>query len=129
MSEGIPPETNYSNNNSPEVSVSNSNGSRIYSKSVTKDTIRAMPEVSIPNWDALPTEELFDRNGNPRPEKLKEHFSKEGRLLEKDAIALINRAAAIFKKEPNVLHVQDPVTVCGDIHGQYFDLLKVRYLF
>lgn len=28
-------------------------------------------------------------------------------------------------KESNVVHVQAPVTVVGDIHGQFFDLLEI----
>ena len=31
----------------------------------------------------------------------------------------------MLKKEPNVLNVDSPVTVCGDVHGQFFDLLKL----
>ena len=27
--------------------------------------------------------------------------------------------------EPNILELNDPVTVVGDIHGQLFDLLKI----
>lgn len=27
--------------------------------------------------------------------------------------------------EPNVKTVQAPVTVCGDIHGQFYDLLEI----
>ena len=38
---------------------------------------------------------------------------------------LINKAKEIFIKEDNVRNVHAPVTICGDIHGQFFDLLEL----
>ena len=40
-------------------------------------------------------------------------------------IALIICARAIFQKEPTVLRLEAPFSICGDIHGQYYDLLRV----
>lgn len=33
--------------------------------------------------------------------------------------------AIIIEKEPNLLKLKDPVTVVGDIHGQYYDFIKM----
>ncbi len=30
-----------------------------------------------------------------------------------------------IEKEPNVLTIEDPITVVGDIHGQFYDLIKI----
>mmetsp|Transcript_29343 Transcript_29343/g.82757 ORF Transcript_29343/g.82757 Transcript_29343/m.82757 type:complete len:476 (-) Transcript_29343:509-1936(-) len=39
--------------------------------------------------------------------------------------ALCKTAAPMFLSEPNCLHIEPPVKVVGDIHGQYFDLLRI----
>lgn len=69
--------------------------------------------------------ELFLANGLPDIPFLKEHFRREGRLHDYQVIKILNMAADVLKKEPNLLRVPAPVTVCGDIHGQYYDLLKL----
>ncbi|QLL32405.1 hypothetical protein HG536_0C05740 [Torulaspora globosa] len=71
-------------------------------------------------------EEVFARDtGLPNHEFLREHFKREGRLRESQALRILAMATSCLSKEPNLLHVPAPVTVCGDIHGQYFDLLKL----
>jgi serine/threonine-protein phosphatase 2B catalytic subunit len=32
---------------------------------------------------------------------------------------------SIIEKEPNLLSLHDPVTVVGDIHGQFYDFVKL----
>jgi len=56
---------------------------------------------------------------------LKEHFFNEGRLTEDQALFIIEKAGAILKKESNLLEIDAPITVCGDVHGQYYDLMKL----
>lgn len=90
----------------------------------------------------IPTdEEFFDpvKTDLPNLEFLREHFIHEGRLSESQALAILTGGSAILKNEPNLLYVDAPITVCGDVHGQFYDLMKLfevggnpadtRYLF
>ena len=46
-------------------------------------------------------------------------------LPEATIIALIRAAKDIFLEGPMLVEVKAPVKVCGDIHGQYYDMLRL----
>ena len=37
----------------------------------------------------------------------------------------VAKSICFIGKEPNLLKLKDPVTVVGDIHGQYYDFVKM----
>ncbi|BFU20181.1 Ser/Thr protein phosphatase, putative [Entamoeba histolytica HM-1:IMSS-B] len=68
---------------------------------------------------------LFNQDGSINLTLLKNHFQREGKLTVECAAELISRAKTILSSEPNLLVLQAPIYVCGDIHGQFYDLLTI----
>ena len=109
------------------------------------------PQVSIANMCYVdvqapamhpPTDQQFfspQDSTKPNLQFLKQHFYREGRLTEAQALYIIEEGTKVLKQEPNLLEMDAPITVCGDVHGQYYDLMKLfevggdpaetRYLF
>ena len=88
---------------------------------------RVMKEILPPPHLPLPHNKLFPDKTHPDiPDwkTLKDHLTREGRLEKSDFLELLSHFKKVIKKEPNILKVEDPVTVVGDLHGQYYDLLK-----
>ncbi|CDK24228.1 unnamed protein product [Kuraishia capsulata CBS 1993] len=90
-----------------------------------KTTDRIVSDV-VPPTSYRPTDsEVFKPNGLPDYHYLQEHFLKEGRLSEQQVLKILRMATKILSDEPNILHLDAPITVCGDIHGQFYDLVKL----
>ena len=98
-------------------------------------------DVQAPAFHPPTDEQFFSPQDRTKPniQFLKQHFYREGRLTEQQALWIIKKGAEILRSEPNLLEMDAPITVCGDVHGQYYDLMKLfevggdpaetRYLF
>ncbi|KAF2196064.1 Metallo-dependent phosphatase [Delitschia confertaspora ATCC 74209] len=102
---------------------------------------RVCKDVQAPAFHPPTQEQFLDPQDQTKPnlQFLKQHFYREGRLTEEQALWIIRKGTEILKSEPNLLEMDAPITVCGDVHGQYYDLMKLfevggdpaetRYLF
>ena len=46
-------------------------------------------------------------------------------ITAQDATTLCNQAREVFMSQPMLLELGAPIKICGDVHGQYTDLLRL----
>jgi len=46
-------------------------------------------------------------------------------LSESEIIFLCNKSKDILLSQPNLIELETPIKICGDTHGQYYDLLRL----
>lgn len=52
-------------------------------------------------------------------------LSNKELLAESVVEAICAKTKELLMKESNVVHIRAPVTVVGDIHGQFFDMMEI----
>ena len=75
----------------------------------------------------LQLDEVFENENWLQPDmiKLRKHLVGEGRLEPELILKIIELAEQIFLTEPNLIRLESPANLVGDIHGQFYDLLTV----
>lgn len=82
--------------------------------------------VFLPASHALDDKILRDQKKNCLDSNvIRMHFFNQGKLSESQVNKLTKAFIETVKKEPNLIYVDKPCTIFGDIHGQYYDLLKI----
>ena len=89
---------------------------------------RQVPSVKPPPGRPLSSELIWDTAQSPNVpnwKALRDHLKRDGIVQRQDVVKLIELSAAVLKGEGNLIYTNDPITVVGDIHGQFHDMLKL----
>ncbi|KAL0218521.1 hypothetical protein P9112_004174 [Eukaryota sp. TZLM1-RC] len=68
---------------------------------------------------------LWINDSCPDHNFLRHCFVMEQRLSISDARRLLEITASKLSQEPNLLNITSPLTIVGDLHGQFYDLVKL----
>mmetsp|Transcript_4605 Transcript_4605/g.11273 ORF Transcript_4605/g.11273 Transcript_4605/m.11273 type:complete len:515 (-) Transcript_4605:178-1722(-) len=88
---------------------------------------RVVKSLPPPPARALDEALLYPEGDKKKPDVavLKKHLLREGKLHKQTLLDIIARVTEIYRSEPTLVKVRDPITVVGDIHGQYYDFVKL----
>ena len=55
---------------------------------------------------------------------LLKHLEAEGRVELDAALTIMIRGREITSREPNMVEIATPITIVGDLHGQFYDMVR-----
>ena len=65
-------------------------------------------------------------NGDvPNWRLLKDYLAREGPMTKEQIIKFLMKTLQLLQTESNLVQIEEPICVVGDIHGQYADLLNM----
>jgi serine/threonine-protein phosphatase 2B catalytic subunit len=91
----------------------------------TDTKARVMSEVPEPRANIPSDAEFWVSKDVPNIPYIQEHLRFEGKFDSEHLIRLFELVYDLYSSEANIVYVNSPATICGDIHGQFYDLLKL----
>lgn len=74
---------------------------------------------------ALDDSQLWSDGDKPNWKLLKDFLAREGPITKPQIMRLLMATLQLFSSEANLVQIEEPICVVGDIHGQYADLLNM----
>ncbi|CAF3509538.1 unnamed protein product [Rotaria socialis] len=112
----------YPHQNQPIKKFTHASSAKMHRK-VYSSADRVMDSVPYPPTHRLTIKDIFGTSEKPNLSLLLRHLEAEGRLELDAALTIMIRARELTAREPNLIEIGTPVTIVGDIHGQFFDMV------
>lgn len=69
--------------------------------------------------------QTVDGKTAPKMDLIRKHLMIEGHIDKECLVRILNEVTDVYRNEPNMIRVQEPVIIIGDIHGQFYDMIHM----